>query len=149
MSAEDLLAGTKLAMCMADIAVMMAATAHSLRENTGLSSAVSGSSIWRHGYLSAELADYEDVASFTAWVEVVTRDNVALSCYLELRFHADRWVAERSVDENLSEGPMSIFEYDSRTFESLPLLAAEIPALVHELTRDFAKSVEQRMSKNS
>jgi len=38
------------------------------------------------------------------WVEVVAKDGAMLSCYLDLRLHEDRWVAERAIDENFSEG---------------------------------------------
>jgi hypothetical protein len=123
---------------LADITHEMGAAAQICRSYQSVHSATPGCFIHKLGYMNNDTVENEHIVSFEAWIEIVTREQRSLTCYLELRAHKDRWIIERNIVENLVENQNVISEFEdiiSNTFESY---ARDIGDLTRQLTAKVA-----------
>jgi hypothetical protein len=128
----------RLLWSLADIADEMGAAALICHSHQDVQSATPGCFIHRLGHMNNNTGENEHVVSFEAWIEIVTRKQRSLTCYIELRAHKDRWVIERHIIENLVEHQNVIFEFKDIIFHAFEVYAHDIGNLTRQLTAKFA-----------
>lgn len=128
----------RLLWSLADITDEMGAAAQICRSYQDVQSATPGCFIHRLGHMNNDTGENERVVSFEAWIEIVSRKQRSLTCYLELRAHKSRWVIERNIIENLAEHQNMILEFDNIIFHTFELYVRDIGNLTRQLTGKFA-----------